>query len=440
MKNDIYHIFNDFLSDNLENPKQLRYLIAVSAGLDSVVLANLCKRANLNFGIAHCNFNLRQAESDEDARFVKRLAKELNVPFHTTSFETVSYAEDHKVSIQVAARELRYKWFAQVLDDEGFDVLCTGHHLNDSAETFFINLSRGTGLEGLTGIPNYTDHVLRPLLDVSREDIMDYAKSHNIEWREDSSNSSDKYLRNAIRHTLIPKLKELNHKFLENYSTTQRHLKQTSALIEDYTRLLMNDIVQERPDGYELSITKLNKYSNTEAVLYQLLKDFGFTEWDNINHLLDAQTGKQVFSSSHRLIKDRDCLLLVSNTSIQLPTKKIFETDTKVSYYIGHMKLQRVDMISEIDANILYLDADLITFPLILRPWKDGDSFKPFGMKGHKKLSDFFRDEKLSLLQKEQSFVLESGGDIVWVVGQRGDDRFKITRNTKDIIKIIWQA
>ncbi len=415
-----------------------KILLAVSGGVDSVVLTHLCKRAKLDLSLAHCNFNLRDKESKADEEFVANLAKELQAELFVENFDTVKYAKDNKLSTQMAARELRYQWFEELRLKHRFDFILTAHHANDNLETFFINLIRGTGLEGLSGINVDSNYIIRPLLKFSRKEIEAFAIANTIEWKEDSTNASTKYLRNKIRHDLVPILEEMNPQFLDTFLKTQSHLKENEQLVEDYLSLLYPKIVEKTDYGYSLDINYLKKIPNKAAVLYQLLKSFGFTEWNDVYHLLDAQPGKMVFSTSHRLVKDRDYLLL---TEIDKTEDKIYEISKDEDFVMlpmGTFSFLEVANIDEKVSNCIYVDPDKLEFPLKVRKWQQGDIFYPFGMKGKKKLSDFFKNKKLSLPQKENSWLLCSGEKIVWVVNQRADRRFSITSPDQKIIKITF--
>jgi len=418
-----------------------KLLLAISGGIDSVVLAHLCKKAKLKFSMAHCNFNLRGDESDADENFVVDLADALEVEVFTESFDTKSYAEDAGISIQMAARELRYNWFEDLSSALNYDYILVGHHANDDLETFLINLIRGTGLEGLTGIKPENNKIIRPLLNFSRREIGDYASQNSIKWTEDSSNISSKYLRNKIRHQIIPVMQEINPHLLESFAKTQIHLNESMDLIEDYIDLLYPEIVSKTNYGLQFKIDILKKTPNPKAVLYQLLKPYGFTEWDDVHHLLEAQPGKMVFSETHRLIKDREFLILTEKPELmENEVYSILEGEEFEMLPMGTFSFNDVEKISETPLNCIYVAREYLKYPLTLRKWEVGDIFYPFGMKGKKKLSDFFKDEKLSLPEKENIWLLCSEGKIVWVVNHRADARFAITDPSQKIIKITYSV
>ena len=413
-----------------------KMLIACSGGMDSVVLTHLMKKLNFEIALAHCNFSLRGKESDGDEMFVIGLAKSMQIPVFVETFDTKKIAQEHKISTQMAARDLRYAWFDKILKDFKFDYLLTAHHLDDTLETFFINLSRGTGLTGLAGIPKKNNKIIRPLLDFSREEILKYAEENNLKWREDSSNLKTDYLRNKLRLEVLPQFKETNEALLKNFQKTQRNIQASQNLIEDYTALVYNLVVSEAVDSYNINIPKIKELPHTDALLYELLHGFGFTEWEDVSNLLDAQTGKQLFSKTHRLIKNREELVL---TEIDLEKRNdeflVFEEE--ITFPIN-LKIEPSKYIGETEKNLIYVASEKLNFPLKLRKWKRGDSFQPFGMKGKKKLSKFFKDEKISLNEKEKIWLLLSDEKIVWVIGHRMDDRFKVTENTKRILKITF--
>ena len=428
--------FKNHISNTFPALKGKKILIACSGGLDSVVLSRLFKELNYDISLAHCNFSLRGKESDEDEKFVILLADKLSIPIFNKKFNTKAYKIKHKLSTQVAARQLRYQWFEEVCTEHSFDYLATAHHLDDDLETFLINLSRGTGLRGLIGIPLINDKIIRPFLNFPRADILHYAKEKNSSWREDSSNQTSDYLRNKLRIEVIPRLKEVDHNLLNGFHQTQKYLNDSMALVNDYMALIKNLVVDETEDGFEIDVLKLQDLPNTNALLYELLAPFGFTAWDDISDLLTAQSGKQIFSESHRILKNRKSLLLVENSFVHNEeTYTIKESDTGIDTPIN-LKIEQVDKTSDYTPSIVYLDLQKLNFPLQLRKWREGDSFYPFGMKGKKKLSKFFKDEKLSLVAKEKTWVLTSGNHIVWIVGMRSDHRFKVENQTKKILKI----
>ena len=415
-----------------------KLLLAVSGGVDSVVLAHLCHSAKLDFSLAHCNFNLRGEESDGDEKFVVDLADSLEVEVYTESFDTMHYAENHGISVQMAARDLRYEWFTELSNSVQFDYTLTAHHANDNLETFLINLIRGTGPEGLTGIKKERDDVIRPLLPFTRSQIEDFARKKHYKWREDSSNSSDKYMRNKIRHQIVPVMEELNPQLLEGFSKTQQHLQESLDLVEDYISLLYPKLIQRDKYGYAIDITFLKKVPNQKQILYQLLKTFGFTEWNDVYDLLDAQTGKMVLSDSHRLIKDRKKLLLTEHN--EKIGKKEYHLekgeDLAMIPGMGTFHIQKVEKMGQTSQNCIYVPERKLKYPLVIRKWKKGDFFYPFGMTNKKKLSDFFKDEKFSLPEKEHTWLLCSDDKIIWIINHRADNRFAVEQDDSEILKI----
>lgn len=429
--------FKDLLKFRFPYLSKAKLLLAVSGGVDSVVLAHLCHNTKLNFALAHCNFNLRDKESNSDEDFVKSLGKDLGVRVFVQGFDTQKFASEKGVSIQMAARDLRYEWFEQLRVQKRFDYVLTAHHANDDLETFLINLVRGTGLEGLTGIKTENNRIVRPFLQFSRKEIMAYAEENKISWKEDSSNASKKYIRNRLRLDLVPLLEELNPQFLQGFLQTQSHLKESQDLVEDYISLIYPKVVAKNKFGYELDIEFLQKIPHTKSVMYYLLKSFGFTQWDDVYDLLEAQPGKMVFSATHRLIKDRGKLILTKGTSdSQNEVYTIPEHENFVILPMGSFSIYEVDEIQEKKNTCIYVNGELLDFPLTVRKWKKGDYFRPFGMKGKKKLSDFFKDEKFSLPEKENTWLLCSGEKIVWVINHRADNRFAIKSPDQKIIKI----
>lgn len=430
--------FKQHLHQNFPFLEEGKLLIAISGGVDSVVLAHLCSQLNLNFSLCHCNFNLRGQESNDDEAYVKELAKNLKVPVYTTSFETEKYATKNKVSIQVAARELRYAWFYELLEKKDYEYVLTAHNTNDNLETFIINLTRGSGLEGFTGIPPINNKAVRPLLAFSRDDITLFAIKNEIDWREDKSNASIKYIRNKVRHKVIPILKEINPHVLESFQNTLEYLNESQSIINDATKNISQKIVSYEHNLLKLNCKKLNELPNKKAYLYQLLHTYGFTAWNDVVDLVSGQPGKQVFSKTHRLLKDRNFLILTT-TNESLTEKGPFlikETSAEISHPIKLTILNTADSTPENKHQII-INKDLVTYPLSLKKWRHGDAMHPTGMTGSKKISQLFKDKKLSLLDKEKIWLLADAKDhIIWVIGLRQDRRFTADKTATNRLKI----
>ena len=432
--------FKNHIASRFPFLEEKKLFLAVSGGLDSMVLLNLLQQLSYEIAVLHCNFQLRGLESFGDQNFIQEYCDQNNIPVFITQFDTEAFAKDYKLSTQVAARELRYSWFYELLEEKNFDYILTAHHADDNLETFIINLTRGTGLDGLTGIPEQNDRIIRPLLPFSREEILKYAEEHKIEWREDSSNASNKYLRNKIRHDLVPILKEINPNFLSAFQKTQSYLQESQEMAEDASIMIYQQVAKEVGEDIHFDLNQLKKLPNYKSYLYQWLNEFGFVAWNDIYDLVDGQSGKQVLSNEFRLLKNRDTLIL--NPISEMSEKEEFEineNDQDVNFPLN-LKLCNVSHIT-IDSNkVIFVDAEKIRFPLILRKWNEGDVFHPFGMHGKsKKVSKLFKDEKLSLIEKEKTWILCSENQIVWVVGIRQDERFKIENTTNKILKIELQ-
>ncbi|MEC7262981.1 MAG: tRNA lysidine(34) synthetase TilS [Bacteroidota bacterium] len=429
--------FKSHINTKLPFLKGKKLLLACSGGLDSVVLTHLCNEFGLDITLAHCNFKLRGAESDGDETFVQHLANALELKVLVKEFDTLNYAQNHRGSVQMAARELRYQWFKELLDTKNFFYLLTAHHLDDDLETFLINLSRGTGLEGLLGIPEQNEKVVRPLLLFTREEIRKYADEQHIQWREDSSNSESKYLRNKIRHKIVPKLKQLHPTFVQNFVQTQVHLQQSSALIHNHLQEIKNRLFQLEDDSIKIEVSGLQKLKPLDSYLYGLFHEFGFSDWEAVHGLLTGMSGKEVLSKTHRLLKDRDCLIL-SELKTRVNTHfPVYDKDTMLEQPIK-LTMEKVDSVTKPLTNAIFLDKEKLNFPMVLRNWEKGDYFYPFGMQGKKKLSKFFKDEKIDVVSKENQWLLCSDDEIVWVVGKRADERFRVDDTTRQIVKITW--
>jgi tRNA(Ile)-lysidine synthase len=433
--------FTNHIENQLPFLKEARLLIAISGGLDSVVLTHLCHELKLDITLAHCNFNLRGAESDDDEAFVLELADNLDLEVFIERFSTNEFAKDQKLSTQMAARDLRYNWFSELAVSLHFDYIVTAHHADDNLETFLINLSRGTGLSGLTGIPEINEHIVRPLLPFSREQLELHAKDHHLKWREDSSNASDTYLRNKLRHHVIPVLKETNANLIQNFKMTLEHLKDTSDIVEESLRAVAKRaIVDLDEQKMVLDILPFKKANNPKAYLYEMFKDYGFTAWDDMVDLLEAQSGKQLFSKDYRLLKDRTHLILTERCPSEGGRSEesivIKSTDINIQTPAGTLSFDEADAIFGKRTKVIFVDKSKLKFPLTLRQWEEGDVFHPLGMNGKKKLSKYFKDEKLSLIDKKNVWLLISEENIVWVLNRRADERFKVTNKTTNILKI----
>ncbi|KUF39354.1 tRNA(Ile)-lysidine synthetase [Myroides marinus] len=428
------HVENNF-TELLDQP----LLLAVSGGIDSIVLVHLCHRLELDIAIAHCNFHLRGEDSNGDQAFVEEFGDKLGIPVFVAEFDTEQYASENKVSIQIAARELRYNWFRELAARENKTYLLTAHHLDDSMETFLINLSRGTGIEGLLGIPARNGYIRRPLLPFTREDIANYEAENQIGWREDITNSQTKYLRNKIRKNILPLLKDTNAHFSQSFMLTVEYLQQTVDLSNDASNYFYSQVVKEGEEGQLIiNLIALKQLSNPKAYLYKWLSPLGFTAWEDIVELIEGMSGKTVYSSTHILLKNREEFIIK-------PISKEEENKEQIYYLENKQTLTQPLTISitpyeekelKIDTSTIYVNGDLLTFPLTIRKYRSGDKFIPFGMKGTKKVSKFFKDEKFSQFDKENTWLLCSNEDIVWVIGSRMDERFKIKDTTTNIIKI----
>jgi tRNA(Ile)-lysidine synthase len=432
--------FQNHLLDHFQFLIGKKLLLATSGGIDSMVMVHLLHQLNYKIAIVHCNFQLRGTESFDDQNFVQDYAAANDLQVFITQFDTKAFADDFKLSTQVAARELRYNWFYEVLEIEKYDYILTAHHADDNLETFLINLTRGTGLDGLIGIPQQNEKVVRPLLAFSQQEIENYATLNAVQWREDSSNASDKYLRNKIRHQLIPMFIELNPNFLNSFQKTQEYLQEASAMAEDAAIMIYQQVAQQQEQSIQFDLKQLKKLPNYKSYLYQWLNEFGFTAWEDIYDLVQSQSGKQVFSPDYRLLKDRDSLIV---TPLDVEKDKgvyfIEKNQNEVKIPLK-LSFQKVAILSSASNKTIFVDSNKLQYPLVLRRWEEGDQFQPFGMNGKsKKISKLYKDEKLSLLDKENTWLLCSNNSIVWVIGIRQDERFKIENTTKNILKIELQ-
>ncbi|MEC9209368.1 MAG: tRNA lysidine(34) synthetase TilS [Bacteroidota bacterium] len=412
--------------------KDNNLLLAISGGADSVCLFFVLKELGYNIELAHCNFNLRGKESDEDEYFVKELANKYGSKYHIKSFETQKYAHEQKISIQMAARTLRYKWFDELLTNNNLDFVITAHHKDDNVETFFINLIRGTGINGLCGIRAKNKNIIRPFLEISRQEIEHYLSQKNIKYRNDSSNSDVKYLRNKIRHQLMPLLKEMNPNIQQTIADEIFFIGGVNKVFQKEIDGIRERLLIEKEGVYRLNIADLIELAHLEVILFEILKYFGFSEINQIIKAISSQSGKQFFSDTYQLIIDREEIIisLLENPQDNI---EIFEKEIEIQRPLSIKFSVSLDFVLDKNQSIAKLDFDKLSFPLRLRRWKNGDKFKPLGMHNFKKVSDFFIDEKYSLLDKQNQWILCSKNDIVWIVGNRIDDRYKIDTHTKKV-------
>jgi tRNA(Ile)-lysidine synthase len=416
-----------------------RFLLAVSGGIDSVTMADVFHRLGCRFDLAHCNFSLRGAASDGDQAFVERLAVTQGVACHVISFDTMQYASKHGISLQMAARALRYAWFAE-LAATGYDAVAIAHNRDDDVETLLLNLARGCGLRGLTGMQARQEKVIRPLLFATRSEIQDYASLRKLEWREDASNVSDKYLRNRIRHHVVPELEAVNPAFQQHAADLMHRLFQTEKLFRMFIDQVRSLHCVRQTDRFLIDIEAIRAYPSQETLLYELLREFGCTDL-HIGPILEsfsATPGKRFYTRTHCITRDRTHLL-VTPVKILTDGEWLIDADTRAISYPLNMRFRgfQADTYSiSRTPSVASMDAACLEYPLKLRRWQQGDRFQPFGFSGHKKISDFLINSKIPLPDKEHTWVLESGGNIVWLVGHRIDDRVKITPHTKQIVQI----
>lgn len=412
-----------------------KLLVAVSGGIDSMVLVDLLKASGYDIALAHCNFQLRGEDSYEDENFVREYAQGNRLPVYIKRFDTLAVVAQEKSSVQMVARDLRYEWFASLLQSENRDYVFTAHHLDDAIETFLINFTRGTGIDGLAGIPEFSGKIVRPLLAFTRGNIEAYAAENLIAWREDSSNSEDKYLRNALRHRVVPILKELNPSFTVSFQQTLTHLKQTQLTAQEgVSRLLAGALIKDKA-ATRFAIQAIPSKPLRNACLYAWLKDYGFSAWEDIYNLPEAQSGKQVLAPGHILLKDREHLILEAVTELDTTVYTIASFQAEVNIPLK-LRFSNVSNISNPKPNCIFVDADVLQFPLKIRRYQEGDYFYPFGMKGKKKVSKYLKDEKIPVTEKQKLWVLCSEGQIVWLIGMRMDDRFKTKKQTTKILQI----
>ncbi len=420
----LVNAFLNFIQQEKLLESNSKVLLAISGGKDSVLMLHLFAQSEFSFGIAHCNFGLRDTESDADEAFIAELANKLGAPFYSTRFDTVSYAEENKLSIQMAARELRYNWFEKIRKEKNYDYLATAHHQNDATETVFINLLRGTGLAGLHGILPKRDAIIRPMLCFNSEEIAAMIQEFKLDYREDSSNQSVYYLRNKLRLEIIPELKKIQPDLENQIQQLIQEVRSTELILADYLAELKKQMVLVEEDCVKISMQKLKESQVGKNALGQLLKGFGFN-YASINSIwgsINSNSGKRFFSASHELIKDRDFLIIS-----EVKEKEVYRFENLFKAEITDIKNFKPDE----SQHKAVFDFNKLQFPLTVRTWQKGDYFYPLGMTKKKKLSDFFIDEKIPVSHKNKIPLVLSGQDIIWIAGYRIDNRYKITEQSE---------
>ncbi len=423
------------LSNTFPFLKHQHLLVAVSGGVDSMVLAHLLHCLDYKIAIAHCNFSLRDKDSDLDEVFVENFSKQKEIPFHSIRFNTKEYCKTEKVSTQIGARTLRYDWFKKLSTTHGYTYILTAHHVNDVMETFFINLSRGTGIDGLASIPPMNHNIIRPLLIFSRQKIKEYAQQNDISWREDQSNAETKYLRNKIRHHIVPEFYNLHPQFEENFKKTIQHLHQSKNFIQQKINAIKQRVFCFKNNEIKIEKKLINALSDFE--MYEIFKEYGFHTVSEIQKIATAQTGKEIYSENYCLLSNRSFLILYKKKEL-----------TPNSYLIKHKNdVQHLPIPlfftteqQELNKNTICIDIDKNPFPLILRKKEVGDIFSPTGMMGNKKVSKYYKDIKFSKLEKENTWILcNHQNKIIWIVGLRADKKNTVKNNTSSVIYIVKQ-
>jgi len=429
--------FTDYILQHQLFKRAHHVLLAVSGGKDSVLMAQLFKLAGFHFSIAHCNFNLRADEAQRDEAFVKMLAEQMEVPFHVAHFDTKEFAERHKISTQMAARQLRYGWFEEVRQQHNYNYIAVAHHQNDSIETVLLNLVRGTGISGMHGILPKRGHLIRPLLFLSRQQIDQILEESNLSFVEDSSNQSSKYARNKLRLQVIPHLREINPNLEETFAQNIHHFAETEALLQNVVAETRRRLFKDELGNIAISLDEVAALNPQQLLFFELLKPFNFTAsvLNEVLASLSKQSGTSFYSNTHRLTIDRSNVLI---SALDAKQEEVYNlhSEGKIALGFGQEISLHFSMAGnlKIAKHLAYIDADLLVFPLVVRYRQDGDKFKPLGMNSFKKLSDFFIDEKVPLPHKEKVPLLINGnGELVWVIGMRQDERYKVSATTKKV-------
>lgn len=427
--------FRKYISGNQLFSPDEKILLGVSGGIDSMVMFHLFLRCGYEFGIAHCNFNLRGAESDEDELFVRNNAERHNIPFHVNSFNTTTYASENGVSIQMAARELRYSWFEEIRKKEGYTVISLAHNLNDNIETFIINLVRGSGITGFAGIRPRSENLVRPLLFATRADISEYCEKYEVSYREDSSNIDTKYVRNKIRHLVVPVLKEINPSFENTIDETIARSAEISEIYLRHITGIKNTLLSETATGLTVKIADIAELSPLNTIIYELFREYGLSRSmiPEFIKLTKSRSGSQLLTPTHRFIRNRG-EILISRTLPENQTRIVCSSIEELlsAGLPAQISIEscREGFLLPQEKNSTCLSLNKLKFPVTIRNWQPGDTFYPLGMNRKKKLSDFFIDNKFSVPEKEAALIMESDGEIASILGIRTDNRFRITKST----------
>ena len=415
-------------------------LLAVSGGIDSIVMVNLFYTLGFKFGIAHCNFKLRNQEAFKDLIFVKDISKKFNKPFYSIEFNTKEYAKKKKISIQMAARELRYEWLDKIANEFKYNYIATAHHLNDNIETIFFNLIKGTGISGIIGISPKNKNIIRPLLFASKKDLIKYAQNNNFDWKEDYSNKKNKYNRNLIRNIIIPKMEKINPNLENTFKKNLDKFKQTELIFYEKVNEIKEKYLKEDKEKKVLDISSFKKKEWASIILERILKPYGFN-YIEANEIINKKhiKGTRFLSKTNEIFIDKNELIIIPKLIFKKEIKEIYETQNELTLKNGILKFNSIhkeNFILKLDSKINLLDKSKLLFPLIVRSWNIGDKFQPLGMKNKKKLSDFFIDKKLSILEKKKIYVIISNKEIACIIGHRIDERFKVNKETKEIFEI----
>ncbi|HPJ58840.1 MAG TPA: tRNA lysidine(34) synthetase TilS [Bacteroidales bacterium] len=431
--------FKNYIEERKLSGSGDRILAAVSGGIDSMVMADLLARAGCDFAIAHCNFSLRGTESDGDEELVRSYAGNNNKAFFSIRFDTCGYAREKGISAEMAARELRYAWFEEIRSQNSFDLIAIAHNLNDNIETMLLNLTRGTGIAGLTGIRPRSGKIIRPLLFATRKSIEEYALKHRVSYREDHTNSDTLITRNKIRHEIIPVLRQINPSVEFTLNETAERLMDVKITFMSYASMISKELFTEKGDLTRVPVQGLTKHLANNSLLYQLFRPYGITGSmiPTLIRVIRGRTGGRVFTSSHIILKDRKDIVITEN---KIPSDEFIVIETfdelqKAAFFIS-VDIKKIDKDFSIkpDSNMACLDNEKVKYPLLIRKWREGDSFYPLGMEKRKKLSDYFIDRRYSRIKKKEIFLLESAGKIAWIIGDRIDNRFRITNFSSEAL------